>query len=157
MKMSVNGSDENGSRLMVSGKELFVFDDNSILSNCALCVIFDPIENGDFLSVEQLYQARKAKYFSDFDSLDRLCETTDLKTVKCLGRAIRNYDRYAWEAICNEEMFKALLLKVCIHRLGGVFNVLTFYYVRYSVHPANGTNYRSNGYRWFGISLRYGW
>lgn len=55
------------------------------------------VENGvEFSNAEQYMMYHKAMLFNDQATARRIMQTADAKTVKALGRAVRNFDENTW-------------------------------------------------------------
>ncbi len=64
------------------------------------------IDGVEYTSCEQYMMAKKAILFKDYISLDKIMNTKIPKEQKALGRAIKNFDKDKWEAVCREIVYE---------------------------------------------------
>lgn len=81
----------------------------SFLSNFWWCD-FDLMFGEDkfhFNTSEQAFMAMKAIQFRDYDSLKTILDTPDGKSVKILGRKVKNFDEDEWNSVSEHCMYLA--------------------------------------------------
>ena len=59
------------------------------------------LEGVDYISSEQYIQARKAKYFGDNETLNKILGSTTSIECKDLSRNIRNFSESKWEQVAG--------------------------------------------------------
>lgn len=64
-----------------------------------------------FTSVEQYFMYQKALRFNDEKIAKKILETSDVKEIKDLGRAIKGYDDKIWNGFRQKVMYDGLYLK----------------------------------------------
>ena len=62
----------------------------------------------DFVNVEQAMMASKALLFNDIPSFNKILTVTNPKTVKSLGRKVKNFQESVWD------QYKKQIVKECI-------------------------------------------
>ena len=78
-------------------------------SNWWLCnIIYD---NKTFCSSEQVFMYMKAKLFKDDEVAEKILQTTNQKTIKALGREVKNFDQLIWDNFKYSLMYNANELK----------------------------------------------
>lgn len=60
---------------------------------------------------EHLFMAFKAEFFRDFENLENILRTEDPKEAKDFGRAVKNFNQWAWDKACFDMMLKALKIR----------------------------------------------
>lgn len=80
-----------------------------IYSNFYPCKI--RFNNIEYISSEQLYMARKALYFKDTESFDKILKTTKPLDAKKIGRKVKNFKQEEWEIVRQQIMEEVLYLK----------------------------------------------
>ena len=73
-----------------------------------------PYESEDglkFLTTEQEFMYRKAKFFGDHETAELILRSTKPWDAKKLGRQVRGYDDKAWNKVREEVMLNACLSK----------------------------------------------
>ena len=69
------------------------------------------IDGISYLCAEQYMMARKATFFGDSKTLNKIMITTSPKEQKALGRTVKPFDINKWNAIVKEIVFKGNLAK----------------------------------------------
>lgn len=64
-----------------------------------------------YSSAEQYMMAGKAKLFDDQEVLQQIIKTHDPKSVKALGRKVKNFDDKVWKSKCFDIVVQGNLLK----------------------------------------------
>jgi len=67
---------------------------------------------------EQYMMAEKARLFNDEDSLKKIMNASKPSDQKFQGRKVKNFDKYKWEAIARDVVYKANLAKFTQHEDG---------------------------------------
>jgi ribA/ribD-fused uncharacterized protein len=65
------------------------------------------IDNKKYVNCEQYMMEQKAILFEDHENAKLIMETSDPKTIKELGRKVRNFDANKWNEVADEIVFKA--------------------------------------------------
>ena len=89
---------------------LFFFGSNHYLSNWYPAT-FEMLMSGTkytFYNVEQAMMAGKAHLFKDKEMFNKILSTTDPKTIKRLGRKVKNFDPVIWDK------YKKHIVKVAV-------------------------------------------
>ena len=60
------------------------------------------VDGVEYTCAEQFMMAEKARMFSDKEMLTRIMETPHPKEMKAYGRAVRDFDKTAWDNACYE-------------------------------------------------------
>lgn len=72
---------------------------NGIYSNWFPIDFIDPNVKQQFHNSEQGFMWHKAMFFLDSEIADKILETTNPRTIKALGRQIRDYDDTKWSKV----------------------------------------------------------
>ena len=88
--------------LFMRTTETHIFFFGGIYSNFHSCLI--TWNENIYKSSEQLYMARKALYFDDYDSFNKILETTNPLKAKKLGRKVKNFSQESWDKVKLEVM-----------------------------------------------------
>ena len=64
-----------------------------------------------YSSAEQLMMAQKALLFQDFEIFDKILKTTSPKTLKRLGKQVKNYDDAIWSQVRHLMMHRGIRAK----------------------------------------------
>lgn len=78
-----------------------------------------------FNSSEQFYTYRKAIYFQDVDTAQRIMNTTSPLDQQLLGRNVRNYNCKEWKKVVLNIMKQAQMLKVRLFFVLFLFRVMS--------------------------------
>lgn len=110
MKLSVDG------RLIdkkIENLEVICFhnpdEENAYLSNWYYSDF--RVDNIKFTSMEQYMMYSKAVLFKDIDIANEILKTNDFKTIKSLGRQVRNFDDNIWDLNKESIIYKGLYAK----------------------------------------------
>ena len=68
-------------------------------------------DNRTFCSSEQVFMYMKAKLFKDDIVAEKILQTTNQKTIKALGREVKNFDQLIWDNFKYSLMYNANELK----------------------------------------------
>ena len=83
----------------------------SHFSNFWLCPIYATpdcaVTGFRYNCAEQLYMVEKAMFFNDHDSALMMCYCPDGKSVKALGRKVKNFDQDEWNKVSYDKMLIA--------------------------------------------------
>jgi ribA/ribD-fused uncharacterized protein len=80
-----------------------------IYSNFYPCkIIFNNLE---YISSEQLYMARKALYFNDLISFEKILKTKKPLDAKKLGKKVKDFSKEKWDLVCLEIMEECCFAK----------------------------------------------
>lgn len=64
-----------------------------------------------FTSMEQFMMYRKAKYFHDDETAEKILQTEDVARIKELGRMVTGYDDHMWSGIRQIVVYEGLIGK----------------------------------------------
>lgn len=64
-----------------------------------------------FVTSEQAYMYRKAKFFGDDEIAALILNTASPHEQKLLGRRVKGFDVIAWSAVCDEHMYEVCMAK----------------------------------------------
>ncbi len=84
-------------------------EENGYLSNWYLSRFI--VDNVEFSSLEQYMMYQKAICFKDISIASQILATSDVATIKSLGRAVSNYDDNVWSAIREKIVHTGLIAK----------------------------------------------
>ncbi len=66
-----------------------------------------------FTSTEQWYMYKKANYFGDYATAERIMKTDDCRMQKRLGRRVRPFSQNEWMKVAEDIMFRGNKAKFC--------------------------------------------
>lgn len=69
------------------------------------------IDGHTYSCAEQYMMAEKARVFNDTDALDQILKTKDPRTMKKLGRLVRNFNPEQWNSVKSDIVFNGNLHK----------------------------------------------
>lgn len=69
------------------------------------------LDGMDFTCVEQYMMYKKAMLFKDQESADEIMRITNPRTIKRIGRSVKNFDPKIWNALKFEIVFNGCLAK----------------------------------------------
>lgn len=84
-------------------------EENGYLSNWYLSDFV--FEGKKFSSLEQYMMYQKANLFKDEEIAKEIMDTSDVATIKELGRNVHNYDDKTWDEVRGGIVYKGLLAK----------------------------------------------
>ena len=84
-------------------------NENGYLSNWYLCKF--TYGNYTYSSTEQFMMAQKALLFRDFEVFDKILKTNSPKTIKRLGKQVKNYDDAIWSQVRQPMMHRGIRAK----------------------------------------------
>lgn len=84
-------------------------EENGYLSNWYPCRF--TVDGVEFSSMEQYMMYKKAVYFGDKATAEKILETGDVAEIKALGRLVANYNESYWNGIRQIVVFTGLLAK----------------------------------------------
>lgn len=84
--------------------------DTYFLSQFFPCVFYDEFKN-KFCCAEQYMMWSKANVFDDYQIAERILETQNPKTIKELGRKVKNFDEHKWNKVKREIVYKGNYFK----------------------------------------------
>lgn len=94
---------------MNNKKYIYFFRKENPFSNFYPCKF--KYDGKTFYNSEQAFMYEKARTFNDYTIMNKILTITDPKECKKLGRHVKNYNEYFWDAIREQVMFNVLVCK----------------------------------------------
>ena len=98
----------------ISKKEVKIWDKHvsfwgSAFSNFFPCDF--ELEGRHWLTSEQYFMAKKAQYFNDMETYEKILNTMHPKDAKKLGREVKNFNADEWMKVCKDIMHDGVYAK----------------------------------------------
>lgn len=84
-------------------------EENGYLSNWYLSKF--TVDGIEFSSAEQYMMYKKAVYFKDKHTAEKILKTDDVAIIKALGRIVANYNENCWNGVRQIVVFEGLVAK----------------------------------------------